>query len=60
VAGGTEIADRVRYGLFLGPVGTLVRRLLVRRWVESIFDYRAGTVVAELSRAPAAPPRRTA
>jgi hypothetical protein len=59
VAGGTEIADRVRYGLYLGPVGTLVRRLLVRGWVESIFDHRAETVVAELSRAPAAPPRRT-
>ena len=57
---GTEIYDHVRYRLFLGPVGALVRRLLVRGWVERIFDYRAATVPALLRRAPAAPPRRTA
>lgn len=59
VEGGTEIHDRVRYALFLGPLGALVRRLLVRGWVEGIFDYRAGVVVSEIGRAPAAPPRRT-
>ena len=60
VDGGTEIYDHVRYRLFLGPLGALVRRLLVRGWVEGIFDYRAGEVPALLTRAPAAPPRRTA
>ena len=58
---GTEIYDHVRYRLFLGPLGALVRRLLVGNWVEGIFDYRAEALVALLSpRAPAAPPRRTA
>ena len=60
VDGGTEIYDHVRYRLFLGPVGALIRKLLVRSWVEGIFDYRAGEVPALLRRAPAAPPRRTA
>ncbi|MGZ8782023.1 MAG: SRPBCC family protein [Gaiellaceae bacterium] len=44
VEGGTEIYDHVRYRLFLGPLGALVRELVVRRWVEGIFDYRAATV----------------
>ena len=43
-AGGTEIADEVRYRLFLGPLGELVRRLVVRRWLDGIFDYRARAV----------------
>ena len=60
VAAGTEIYDHVRYRLFLGPLGAFVRRLLVRRWVEGIFDYRAGEVPRLLRPAPAAPPRRTA
>lgn len=60
VGTGTEIYDHVRYRLFLGPVGALVRRLLVRGWVEGIFDYRAAAVPTLLRRAPAAPPRRTA
>jgi ligand-binding SRPBCC domain-containing protein len=60
VPGGTEIYDHVRYRLFLGPVGDLIRRLLVRRWVEGIFDYRAERVPDELRRAPAVPRRRTA
>jgi ligand-binding SRPBCC domain-containing protein len=60
VEGGTEIYDHVRYRLFLGPAGALVRRLLVRGWVEGIFDYRAERVPKLLSPAPAAPPRRTA
>jgi len=59
VAGGTEIFDHVRYRLFLGPVGALVRRLLVGGWVESIFDYRAEQVPGLLTAAPAARPRRT-
>jgi len=60
VDGGTEIYDHVRYRLFLGPIGILVQRLLVRRWVDEIFDYRARKVPALLTRALAAPPRRTA
>ena len=54
------IYDHVRYRLFLGPIGALVRRLLVRGWLEGIFDYRAGEVPVLLMRAPAAPPRRMA
>ncbi len=60
VEGGTEIYDHVRYRLFLGPLGGLVRRLLVRGWVEGIFDYRAREVPGLLTAAPDAPPRRTA
>ena len=60
VEGGTEIFDHVRYRLFLGPLGRLVSRLLVRDWVEGIFDYRAARVPGLLTRAPAEPPRRTA
>jgi hypothetical protein len=60
VAGGTEIYDHVRYRLFLGPLGALVRTFLVRRWVEGIFDYRARRTPALLSAAPPPPPRRTA
>ena len=41
---GTEISDEVRYRLFLGPLGELVRRLVVRRWLDSIFDYRTRAV----------------
>ena len=59
VAGGTEIYDYVRYRLYLGPLGALVRTLLVRGWVEGIFDYRAAALVRLLSsRVPSAPPGR--
>jgi ligand-binding SRPBCC domain-containing protein len=60
VPAGTEIYDHVRYRLFLGPLGALVRRLLVRRWLDAIFDYRAANVSGLLRRAPVAQPRRTA
>ena len=60
VAAGTEIYDHVRYRLFLGPVGRLVERLLVRGWVEGIFDYRAETVSRLISAARGVQPRRTA
>ena len=56
---GTEIYDHVRYRLFLGPLGVLVQRLLVRGWVEGIFDYRARSVPDQINAKPAAPPRRT-
>lgn len=32
--------DRVEYELPLGPIGRFVHRLLVRRQLETIFDYR--------------------
>jgi ligand-binding SRPBCC domain-containing protein len=59
VEGGTEIYDHIRYRLFFGPLGALVQRLLVRGWVEGIFDYRAEQVPGLLTEAPAARPRRT-
>lgn len=60
VEGGTEIYDHVRYRLLFGPLGALIRRLLVRRWVEGIFDYRAEVLGPLLSGpAPVAQPRRT-
>jgi len=36
----TLIRDRVRYRIGFGPIGSLALRLLVRRDVEGIFDYR--------------------
>ena len=41
VDGGTEIFDHVRYRLPGGPLGPLVEKLLVRRWLDDIFDFRA-------------------
>jgi ligand-binding SRPBCC domain-containing protein len=38
--GGTVVGDVVRYALPLGPIGELVNRLVVRRDLENIFDYR--------------------
>ncbi len=39
--GGTVMRDRVRYRVPFGPLGRLALRLLVRRDLERIFDYRA-------------------
>jgi ligand-binding SRPBCC domain-containing protein len=39
-AGGTLMIDTVRYALPLGPLGSLAHRLVVRRDLERIFDYR--------------------
>jgi len=41
VSGGTEIYDNVRYRLPGGRLAPPVRRLLVGRWLDEIFDYRA-------------------
>jgi ligand-binding SRPBCC domain-containing protein len=38
--GGTKMFDTVRYGLPLGPLGTVAHRLIVRRDLAAIFDYR--------------------
>lgn len=40
VDGGTRMTDVVRYALPMGPIGTAMHRLIVRRDVERIFDYR--------------------
>lgn len=41
VPGGVRFRDRVHYALPLWPLGELAHRLLVRRTLERIFDYRA-------------------
>jgi ligand-binding SRPBCC domain-containing protein len=40
----TSMRDIVRYALPLGSFGTLAHRLIVRRDVQSIFDYRADRI----------------
>jgi ligand-binding SRPBCC domain-containing protein len=47
-SGGTVMADVVRYAIGFGPLGGLAQRLLVRRDLEAIFDYRAARVRALL------------
>jgi len=44
VDGGVEKEDEVRYRLPGGPIGRLAQRLLVRKRVEAIFDYRREAV----------------
>ena len=41
MAGGTEVTDTVTYALPFGPLGRLAHGLLVRRQLESIFEYRS-------------------
>jgi ligand-binding SRPBCC domain-containing protein len=41
VDSGTEIGDRVSYGLPFGPLGALVHAVWVQQRLEGIFDYRA-------------------
>src|SRR4051812_20455637 len=43
--GGTLMRDTVRYALPFGPLGELAHRLLVRRDLERIFDFRQEAVV---------------
>ena len=43
------MTDTVRYALPYGPLGSLAHRVLVRRDLERIFDYRARAVPALLS-----------
>ena len=40
-ATGTRVTDRVRYRVPLGPAGRAANRLLVRGWLDEIFDFRA-------------------
>lgn len=55
IEGGTEIRDHVEYELPFGPIGALGHRALVRRQLETIFDFRA-KVVADRFGPPPAPP----
>ncbi|MDO8188100.1 SRPBCC family protein [Conexibacter sp. JD483] len=45
----TAMRDTVRYALPLGPLGELAHRILVRRDLDRIFDFRAATVARLLS-----------
>ena len=47
--GGTEIFDHVLYRLPYEPVAALLEPVTVRRWLEAIFDYRAGQIEALLA-----------
>jgi ligand-binding SRPBCC domain-containing protein len=46
--GAAIIRDRVRYSIPFGPLGELAERLLVRRDLQQIFDYRRDAVAREL------------
>jgi ligand-binding SRPBCC domain-containing protein len=50
VDGGTIMRDTVRYAIGFGPLGELADRLLVRRDLKTIFDFRAAAVPARLGR----------
>jgi len=47
----TIIRDRVRYSIPFGALGELADRLLVRRDLKQIFDYRRDAVARELTAA---------
>jgi len=44
VPGGTRMYDRVDYEMPYGFLGTVVRKLFVRRALERIFDYRSAAI----------------
>ncbi len=44
VSGGTQMRDQVDYELPLGPLGSVVRLLFVRRALDRIFDHRNATI----------------
>ena len=45
----TRMTDVVRYGHRLGPLGALAERLVVRRDLDRIFDYRRDSIPALLA-----------
>ena len=47
---GTMMRDTVRYAVGFGPLGELADRLLVRRDLKTILDFRAAAVPARLAR----------
>jgi ligand-binding SRPBCC domain-containing protein len=58
VPGGTLVRDSVRYALPLGPLGRLAHRLLVRRTLERIFDYRRAKLEELFGSVPETRPAR--
>ena len=56
VEGGTLMTDRVRYQLYLGPLGWLAHVLWVRRTLARIFDHRWQTIERLLCGDPKPPP----
>jgi ligand-binding SRPBCC domain-containing protein len=50
--GGTVMRDLVRYAIGFGPLGELAHRLLVRRDLAAIFDFRSRTVPGLVRPAP--------
>ena len=58
--GGTIMRDTVRYALPLGPAGALAHRLLVRRDLAAIFDFRQEAIQRRIGSGPRdADPRRS-
>ena len=49
VAGGTEIYDNVRYRLPGGVLAPSAHRLVVRRWLKEIFEFRRERLAALLA-----------
>ena len=47
---GTRMRDTVRYAVGYGPLGEIAHRVLVRRDLETIFDFRARKVEEMLRR----------
>jgi len=47
--GATIIEDRVRYSIPFGPLGEFANRVLVRRDLRQIFDYRRDAVAREMA-----------
>jgi ligand-binding SRPBCC domain-containing protein len=47
--GGVFMTDRVRYRLPFGPVGVLLHTLIVKRQLNTIFDYRMQKIAEYLS-----------
>ncbi len=54
VEGGTLVSDRVEYALPFGPLGELAHRLMVRRQLDAIFDYRRRKLAEMFSGLPMA------
>lgn len=61
-AGGTLMTDFVRYALAYGPLGSIARRLIVKRDLNAIFDYRFSRIAERFGSVkysvPLEPPRR--
>jgi len=47
--GGTELGDRVRYALPLGPLGELAHALAIRRQLAGIFAFRQAFVARQFA-----------